>query len=125
MHKRILATFAVFIVVGICIFGACSLVEPKSGIYTITSESPCPTTQCASGQCHGFDNVPDPDGIHEMTCPESSCSSVECHAWNSLVDRYHQASDASLNLWILAPVALVVGLVILVRVLSKGGTDEH
>ena len=27
----------------------------------------------------------------------------------------HQASDASLNLWILAPVALVVGLVLIVR----------
>lgn len=44
------------------------------------------------------------DGIHEMNCPEASCSSVECHAWDTLTSRYHQASDASLNLWILAPI---------------------
>ena len=62
---------------------------------------------------HGFDNVPEPDGAHEMTCPEASCADVACHAWDSLTTRYHQASDASLNLWILAPVALVVGLVLL------------
>ena len=50
-----------------------------------------------------------------MTCPEAACSSTECHAWDSLTNRYHQASDASLNLWILAPVVLVVGLVLLVK----------
>ena len=53
--------------------------------------------------------------MHEMTCPEASCASTECHAWNSLTTRYRQASDASLNLWVLAPVALVVGLVLIVR----------
>ena len=55
--------------------------------------------------------MPEPDGVHEMSCPESSCSSVECHAWDSLVGRYRQASDASLNVWVLMPVALAVGLV--------------
>ena len=44
---------------------------------------------------------------------------MECHAWDSLVGRYRQASDASLNVWILMPVALVVGLVLLVKALSK------
>ena len=34
---------------------------------------------------------------------------------DSLVGRYHQASDASLNVWILAPVVLVVALVLIVR----------
>ena len=72
-------------------------------------------------ECHGFDAVPEPDGVHEMSCPEASCASVECHAWDSLVGRYRQASDASLNVWILMPVALVVGLVLLVKALSKGG----
>ena len=47
--------------------------------------------------------------------PEAGCSSVECHAWDSLMDRYHQASDASLNLWIIMPVVLVIALVLVVR----------
>lgn len=47
--------------------------------------------------------------------PEASCASTECHAWDTLATRYYQASDASLNLWVLAPVALVVGLVLIVR----------
>lgn len=76
---------------------------------------PCPAVGCASGSCHGFDDVPEPDGVHEMTCPEASCASTECHAWDTLATRYYQASDASLNLWVLAPVALVVGLVLIVR----------
>ena len=54
-----------------------------------------------------------------MACPEVSCASVECHAWDSLVGRYHQASDASLNVWVLMPVVLVVWLVLLVKALSK------
>ena len=65
--------------------------------------------------------MPGPDGAHEMRCPEASCASVECHAWDSLVGRYHQASDASLNVWVLMPVALAVGLVLVVKALSKGG----
>ena len=81
----------------------------------ITVDSPCPAVGCASGECHGLDDVPAPDGIHEMNCPEVSCSSVECHAWDTLATRYRQASDASLNLWVLAPVVLVVALVLLVR----------
>ena len=81
----------------------------------IEADSPCPAVGCASGSCHGFDDVPEPDGVHEMTCPEASCASTECHAWDTLATRYYQASDASLNLWVLAPVALVVGLVLIVR----------
>ena len=50
-----------------------------------------------------------------MQCPEASCASVECHAWDSLATRYHQASDASLNVWVLMPVVLVVGLVVVVK----------
>ncbi len=74
-----------------------------------------PAVGCASGSCHGFGDVPEPDGVHEMACPEAGCASVECHAWDTLATRYHRASDASLNLWILAPVVLVGLLVLIVR----------
>ena len=123
MPKKILITVAVFLLLGACVLGAGFLVEPATGVLRIEADSPCPVTRCASGECHGFDNVPEPDGIHEMACPESSCASVECHAWDSLVGRYHQASDASLIVWVLAPVALVVGLVALLRLLSCAGKD--
>ena len=93
--------------------------EPKSAVEPIAADSPCPATGCANGECHGFGDVPEPDGATEMTCPEVSCASAECHAWDSLTSRYHQASDASLNVWILMPVALVVGLVLVVRALSR------
>ncbi|WP_449314920.1 hypothetical protein [Rubneribacter sp.] len=115
MIRRILITLGVFVLAGVLTYGAGALVEPATGISPIETDTPCPAAGCASGECHGFDNVPEPDGVHEMLCPEASCASAECHAWDSLVGRYRQASDASLNVWILAPVALVVGLVLIVR----------
>ncbi len=124
MSKKILITLAAFVLLGACVLGAGALAEPATAVRAITEDSPCPATGCASGVCHGFDDVPEPDGIHEMSCSESSCASVECHAWDSLVGRYHQAGDASLNVWVLAPVALVVGLVLLVRALSRGGGKD-
>ena len=81
--------------------------QPRNGL--------CPAAGCASGACHGFDDVPAPDGATEMSCPEASCASGECHGWDSLIGRYHQASDMSLNVWILAPTLLVMGLWLLVR----------
>lgn len=114
--KKIIATVTVFLLAGACVIGAVGLVRPDAlSVRPITAESPCPVVGCASGTCHGFDDVPEPDGAHEMTCPEAGCSSVECHAWDTLVDRYYQPSDMSLNVWVLAPVVLVVGLVLLVR----------
>ena len=71
--------------------------------------------------CHGFDAVPESDGVHEMMRPEAGCASVECHGWDSLIGRYHQASDMSLNVWILMPVALVLGLWLLVRRMGRPG----
>ena len=56
-----------------------------------------------------------------MMCPEAGCTSVECHGWDSLIGRYHQASDMSLNVWILMPVALVLGLWLLVRRMGRPG----
>ena len=50
-----------------------------------------------------------------MSCPEATCSSVDCHAGDALIDRYRQASDASMNLWIVFPVVFVVALVLIVK----------
>ncbi len=113
--RKFVVVLAAFALACAAVYGAGSLAEPSTGVARIEPDSPCPATGCASGACHGFDDVPEPDGVHEMTCPEASCASTECHAWNSLTTRYRQASDASLNLWVLAPVALVVGLVLIVR----------
>lgn len=116
MMKKIIITIAVFALAGCAVFAAGAAADPSVGPpRPIAADSPCPATGCASGACHGFDNVPAPDGVHELTCPEASCASTECHAWEALGTRYHQASDASLNLWVLAPVALAVALVVLVR----------
>ena len=116
MVRKLLVTLAAFLLVGACAFAAGIASDPAVGLpQPIVADSPCPAVGCASGECHGFDNVPEPDGVHELSCPKASCSSVDCHAWDTLSTRYYQASDASLNLWVLAPVVLVVGLVLLVR----------
>lgn len=109
-------TIVVFAVVMSAVFGAATLVSDDVALpQPITESSPCPAVGCVAESCHGFDNVPTPDGANEMTCPEAGCASVECHAWDTLTTRYYQASDASLNLWVLAPVVLIVGLILLVR----------
>ena len=117
MVKKLAITLAVMLALGALVVGAGALARPGQAPLPVPIEesSPCPATGCASGSCHGFDDVPEPDGIHEMTCPEAGCASVECHAWDTLTSRYHQASDASLNLWILMPVAVVIALVLVVR----------
>lgn len=118
--RKIIATVVVFLLAGACVVGAVALVQPDVlSVRPIAADSPCPVVGCASGECHGFDDVPEPDGVHEMTCPEASCTSVECHGWETLSSRYHQASDASLNLWILMPVALVVALVGIMRKVGR------
>lgn len=93
---------------------------PDSGVHPLTAEAVCPVAGCASVMCHGYDAVPEPDGHSEMRCPEAGCASVECHGMDTLTGRYHQASDMSLNLWILMPVTLVLGLWLAVHGLSKG-----
>lgn len=115
MIGKLLPTLAAFLLAGGLVLAAGLAIEPETGVSPIGPDSPCPAAGCASGSCHGFDDVPSPDGVHEMSCPEASCASVECHAWDALTTRYRQASDASLNLWVLAPAALVVGLVLIVR----------
>ncbi|WP_241157103.1 hypothetical protein [Adlercreutzia sp. ZJ304] len=123
--KKTLITVVVLLVFGMGVLGVSFAVEPESGIYPITETSLCPVVGCASGTCHGFADVPQPDGVHEMVCPEAACASLECHAWDTLFTRYHQASDASLNIWILMPVVLVVVLVAITRLLSKNNGLQH
>ena len=115
MFKKLLVTLVAFLLAGACVLAAGAAAEPATGVRPIEADSPCPAVGCASGSCHGFGDVPEPDGVHEMACPEAGCASVECHAWDTLATRYHRASDASLNLWILAPVVLVGLLVLIVR----------
>ena len=118
MSKKVFAAgILVALVVAVTLVGFA--MAPSTAIQPIAADSPCPATGCASGACHGFDAVPESDGVHEMTCPEASCASVECHGWETLSSRYHQASDASLNLWILMPVALVVALVGIMRKVGR------
>lgn len=118
MVKKFVIALVAFAVAFVAVYGVCAAAGAKNNVgmpQEITAESPCPVVYCASGECHGFDNVPEPDGIHEMKCPEVSCSSAECHAWETLANRYHQASDGSLNVWVLAPIMLVLGLVLIVK----------
>ena len=115
MFKKLLVTLVAFLLAGACVLAAGAAAEPATGVRPIEAYSPCPAVGCASGSCHGFGDVPEPDGVHEMACPEAGCASVECHAWDTLATRYRRASDASLNLWILAPVVLVGLLVLIVR----------
>lgn len=103
-----------------CVFGAATLTNPSVGLpQAIAQDSPCPATGCASGTCHGYENVPEPDGVHAMVCPEAGCTSTECHAWDQLRSGYRQASDASLNLWILVPILTMAALAALVRKESR------
>lgn len=118
-RKRLLAAA----VVGAVLVGAVRVgfaVAPDSGLHPLTADATCPVAGCTNGACHGYDAVPEPDGHSEMRCPEAGCASVECHGWETLAGRYHQASDMSLNLWILMPVVLVLGLWVVSRRLSKG-----
>lgn len=116
MIKKLILVLIAFSLISVPVFMAGVIADDTVGLpEKITSDSACPATGCASGVCHGFDNVPSPDGVHEMVCPEASCSSVECHAWDTMMGRYHQASNASLNLWIVMPVVLVLTLVLIVK----------
>ena len=120
MQKKILAAGVIAALV-VVVAAVGFALAPSTAIQPIAADSPCPAAGCASGVCHGFEAVPEPDGVHEMMCPEAGCTSVECHGWDSLIGRYHQASDMSLNVWILMPVALVLGLWLLVRRMGRPG----
>ena len=124
MPKKLLAALVLLAALAVTI-AAGSALAPGSAIRPIAADSPCPAAGCASGACHGFEAVPEPDGVHEMTCPEAGCTSAECHGWDSLIGRYHQASDASLNMWIIMPTVLVLALWLLVRRSGRGARGRE
>ena len=113
--KKIVLVLGAFALISTLTFGAVSAFS-RSGVQvqSITESSACPVTGCASGSCHSYDDVPEPDGVTELVCPESACSSTQCHAWDSLMGRT-QASDASLNLWIMLPALIVAAAVVAAR----------
>lgn len=115
--RRFFAYAALF--AAVCLlsfFVACAVVDSASAPMRIAAESECPVVQgCATGQCHGLDNVPVPDGIHEMKCPEDGCASTDCHAWDALSGGYKRASGVSLMVWILIPAVLACIGIVMVR----------
>ena len=115
MVKKILVSGIIFLTIGIFVIAAGVASANIELPQRILAESSCPVAGCSSNSCHDYDSVPVPDGQHEMRCPRRACASVECHAWDTLTTRYHQASDASMNLWIVAPVVFVLVLVAVMK----------
>ena len=117
MIRKTALTTALFLTLSLIVFSAIFLIrDDVSAPLLITEEAPCPAVGCVSGECHGYEEIPEPDGVSEMHCPEVTCADTECHAWSQLIEGdYNKASDASLNLWVLAPVILTVSLVLIVR----------
>jgi hypothetical protein len=119
--RRFLIGLLPFAVVGVLVFAAAWLASPSVALpQAIAPTTPCPVAGCTQpdGACHAAALAPQPDGSFEMSCPRvEGCADVDCHAWDRISTSAQRSrpSDASLNLWILAPVLLVVGLVLLVR----------
>ena len=135
MAKGIAAVTAFFAVVATCALLLGFAVEGDSGVHRIEPTSPCPVVGCAAESCHGYNDIPQPDGVHEMICPEVGCAATSCHAWETLQNRYHQASSTSLMLWILAPVVFVIALLFMMGLFKgpksrtgsakEGGSNEN
>jgi hypothetical protein len=119
VFKKLIITVAAFAVVAILVFAAGMAAAPGEvgAPQAITAATPCPVAACTQpdGGCHAGAEAPQPDGTFEMACPKvDGCTNASCHAWDSLTNHYNKPIDASLNLWILTPVVVVVGLVLLV-----------
>jgi hypothetical protein len=121
VSRKLLIVLFAFVVVGTLVFAAGGLASPATGLpVAVTPATPCPVAGCTQvdGGCHAAGPAPVPDGSFEMVCPHViGCSDAGCHAWDRIesASLRSRPSDASLNLWIIVPVVLVVGLVALVR----------
>ena len=120
MPKKILITLLVFIVMGVFVFGIMRLTNQQSVALPerIAPDTPCPVVGCTQPDsgCHADGPYPEPDGVILMECPRDvGCTDSQCHAWDRIEMRRTSPNDASMNLWILAPVVLVLLLVGLVR----------
>lgn len=111
MIRKFILTLAVFASLCVAVFAVGILSNSTVAVpRAIQADSACPVAGCASGECHDYSQVPVPDGTFELSCPETGCASSDCHAWESLFSAYRTPSDASLNVWILAPAVLLLGL---------------
>jgi hypothetical protein len=120
MPRKIILSSIVFLAVAAAVFGIGAAAAPAQVALpqAITASTPCPVAGCTQpdGACHAAAAPPEADGSFSMTCPKNTgCSDTVCHAQDRLVSHYNRPSDMSLNLWILAPVALAVGMVLLAR----------
>jgi hypothetical protein len=118
--KKLILTFVVFVVVAILVFmtGMAASPEDVALPERITEVTPCPIAGCAqiNGSCHAASPAPDPDGTFDMLCPvRTGCADTSCHAWDRIGNTHSKPIDAAMNLWILAPVVLIVLLVMVVR----------
>ncbi|MDR1422539.1 MAG: hypothetical protein LBI64_06730 [Coriobacteriales bacterium] len=123
MPKKFILTLVVFVAVGALVF-VTSWAFNTQGIALpapITEETLCPVAGCTQPDkgCHAAQAAPEPDGSFTMICPRvKGCADSTCHAWERIDAPRSKPSDASMNLWILAPVILVLGLMGLTRKLS-------
>jgi hypothetical protein len=119
MARKLVITLIVFLLFGAAVLGAGFAVSPEAVALPgpITAESTCPVAGCTQpdGSCHADVAYPVPDGTFVMACPHiKGCTGTECHAFDRIEQAGHP-SDASLNLWIIAPTLVVVGLVAFLR----------
>ena len=60
----------VFLLIGALVFVAGGVAADSSpSLQAITPVTACPVTSCASGLCHDYENVPEPDGVNEPYLP--------------------------------------------------------
>ena len=122
MVRKLAVTLAAFALVCACVLGAGALAEPATALRPVEAASPCPAAGLRVGGVPRLRRrVPGP------TAP-TRCGARRrrARAWSATRGtRWWAAtarpSDASLNVWVLMPVALAVGLVLVVKALSKGG----